>query len=350
MKIGFISSAAIAHTTRSSISEVQIELAKAQAELASGRHHDDGLALGYQVSRAVSMRQEFDQLTALEESNGVLSERMTTTQDSLQQMVDNAQSMLATLLVARNSETNAPAVAALDAQAMLDGMVDSLGATFNGARIFGGINSDTAPMNPYYSTPPSLAKQSVDADFLAAFGMTQTSTTVGSIDGTSMQTFLDGAFANNFTGAAWTTNWSNASDQVIESRISISTTIQTSVSGNEEPFQQMAQALTMVADLGGGDLGQSAFQAVADTAIGLLGKAVSGLALQQARIAVAEEEIQLSNDRMELQKNVLTDGVQALEGVDPFEASTRATSLLTQLETSFALTARLQRLSLTNYL
>ena len=108
MKVAFISTAAIAQTTRSSISEIQAELAKAQQELASGRHHDAGLALGYRVSRAVSMRQEFDQLTAIGESNGILSERLTTTQNALQQLVDDAQSMVATLLSARNATTTAP--------------------------------------------------------------------------------------------------------------------------------------------------------------------------------------------------------------------------------------------------
>jgi len=349
MKVAFISTAAIAQTNRSSISEIQAELAKAQQELSTGQHHDAGLALGYKISRTVSMRQEFDQLTALGETNGVLAERLTTTQDALQNLVTDAQSMMATHLSAGNTSTG-PTVAAIEAQSLLETMAESLNVTFNGARLFGGIRTDTAPLNAYVSTPASLAKQAVDADFLAAFGMTQTSATVGTIDATAMQTFLDGAFANNFDTGPWAANWSNASDQVVESRVSISMTVQTSVSANEEPFRQLAQALTMVADLGGGDLGQSAFNAIADTAVGLLGEAITGLTLQQSRIASAEESVRLANERMVLQRDVLTGGVQNLEGVDPFEASTRATSLLTQLETSFALTARIQRLSLTNYL
>ena len=95
---------------------------------------------------------------------------------------------------------------------------------------------------------------------------------------------------------------------------------------------------------------QSAFQAVADTAVGVLGEAIDGLTRLQAQMGVAQEGIRSANERMELQKQVLLGGVQNLEGVDPFEASTRATTLLTQLETSFAVTARIQRLTLTNYL
>lgn len=349
MKVAFISTAAIAQTTRSSISEIQSELAKAQHELATGQHQDAGLALGYKIGRTVSMRQEFDQLEAIGQTNGLLSERLTTTQDALGQLVESAQSMMATLFASRNA-VDGPEVAALEARSALESMDELLNISFSGARIFGGINTDTAPVAAYYDNPTSLPKQAIDADFLAAFGVSQSSASVATIDAASMQTFLDGAFATNFDSAPWAANWSAASDQIIESRISISVTVQSSVSANEEPFRKLAQALTMVADLGAENLNQSAFHAIADTSIGLFGEAINGLTQLQSQMAVTQEGVRSANERMDLQKQVLIGGVQNLEGVDPFEASTRATSLLTQLETSFAVTARIQRLTLTNYL
>jgi flagellar hook-associated protein 3 FlgL len=42
--------------------------------------------------------------------------------------------------------------------------------------------------------------------------------------------------------------------------------------------------------------------------------------------------------------------IQKLEGADPYEASTRVSTLMTQIETSYALTARIQQLSLAKYL
>lgn len=349
MKVAFISTAAITQTTRSSISEIQTELAKAQQELATGRLQDAGLELGHKTGRAVDMRQEFDQLEAIGESNGLLAERLTATQDALGFMIEGAQSLLATLFASRNSVTGKE-VSALEARSVMETMGEMLNLSYGGARVFGGINMDTEPLADYFSTPTSAAKTAIDADFLAAFGMAQTSASVSTIDGTSMQTFLDGAFAANFSAASWTANWSSASDQVVESRISISVTAQSSVSANAEPFRQLAQALTMIADLGAENLNQSAYDAVADTSIGLLGDAIEGLTLLQSQLAVTQEGIRSANERMELQKQVLMVGVQNLEGIDPFEASTRATSLLTQLETSFAVTARIQRLTLTNYL
>ena len=51
-----------------------------------------------------------------------------------------------------------------------------------------------------------------------------------------------------------------------------------------------------------------------------------------------------------MQIDIIATHIGALEAVDPYEASTRVSTLMTQIETSYALTARIQRLSLLNYL
>jgi flagellar hook-associated protein 3 FlgL len=53
---------------------------------------------------------------------------------------------------------------------------------------------------------------------------------------------------------------------------------------------------------------------------------------------------------MSIQVDILATQVVALESIDPNEAATRVTQLLTQVETSYALTARIMGLSILNYL
>ena len=53
---------------------------------------------------------------------------------------------------------------------------------------------------------------------------------------------------------------------------------------------------------------------------------------------------------MTIQSDIMTNHVDALEGVDPYEASTRLSALMTQIETAYAMTARIQKLTLLNYL
>ena len=53
---------------------------------------------------------------------------------------------------------------------------------------------------------------------------------------------------------------------------------------------------------------------------------------------------------MSAQINIMNTQINNLETVDPYEASTRVTTLLTQLQTSYSLTARVQQLTILNYL
>ena len=53
---------------------------------------------------------------------------------------------------------------------------------------------------------------------------------------------------------------------------------------------------------------------------------------------------------MEIQVKLLTTTVADIESVDTFEVSTKINTLLTQIEVSYALTSRVQRLSILNHL
>ncbi len=64
----------------------------------------------------------------------------------------------------------------------------------------------------------------------------------------------------------------------------------------------------------------------------------------------AQERIKSANDRIDIQVTLIQQHVTDLEGVDPYEATANVNALLTQIETAYALTARLQNLSLIDYI
>ena len=101
----------------------------------------------------------------------------------------------------------------------------------------------------------------------------------------------------------------------------------------------------MLADLGTDKLNQAAYQAVVDTATRAVGEALQGITELQARLGTAQERVKNANDRMSIQIDIMTNHIGALEGVDPYEASSRLSSLLTQVETAYAMTARIQQLT-----
>jgi flagellar hook-associated protein 3 FlgL len=77
---------------------------------------------------------------------------------------------------------------------------------------------------------------------------------------------------------------------------------------------------------------------------------VQDLTSIQANLGTTQQRITNANDQMTVQMNILTTQDGNLENVNPYETATRVTSLTTQIETAYQLTAQLQNLSLAKYL
>ena len=349
MKSTFISTRAISEATRLSMIKMQSKLLVAQKEVATGRLADVGKSLGHQAGQTVSLRQEHVRLATIVDTNTEVATRLELTQASIKQMLDGAQSFMGQLIGARNSETG-PGVIKGQAEGAQAALIDTLNAAFNGTHLFSGINTDVKPLADYDQSPPGANKQSVANAFLTAFGMAQQDPGTNSIAAADMQTFLDGAFAGLFDDAPWAANWSSAADQNLRSRISTHELVETSMNANELGVCKLATAYTMLADLGVENLNKQTFQTLVDTAIRVTGEGIQELAKLQANLGTVQERVEVATERMSLQIDIITTHIGALESVDPYEASTRLSTLMTQIETSYALTARIQQLSLLNYL
>jgi flagellar hook-associated protein 3 FlgL len=164
-----------------------------------------------------------------------------------------------------------------------------------------------------------------------------------------MATFLDGAFANLFADPAWGNSWSSASDQPITSRIDRTQTVATSVSANETAMRKLAMAYTMISGLGVDQLNDQTRQTVIDKAQSVIGEALNDLTNVQAQVGATEKTIDDANSRMTIQRNLLDDRINTLEGVDPAEAKVKIDTLTTQIEMSYSLTTKLLNLSILNY-
>lgn len=348
MKTTFVSTQALANATRRSVMQMQSELATLQKEVTTGRAADIGLALGARTGQTVALRQEMATLQTLMDSNAVAGSRLSTTQAILGEISADAQTFLGILIDAK-SDPGSAAVTRAHAGEQLASLIGKLNSAQNGEYLFAGVNTNVKPVADY-ADPGSAAKQAVANAFLARFGFPQTDPAASGITAADMQDFLDTDFSALFDDPAWPANWSTASDQSISSRISTSQTVPTGATANDAAMRKLAMLYTMVSDLGLSGLSADAYGAVIETATGLLGGVIQGVTSTQAQLGYSEQAIADANDRMSIQKDVLEKHIGELEGVDPYEASTRISSLLTQIETAYALTARIQRLSLIDFI
>jgi flagellar hook-associated protein 3 FlgL len=349
MKTTNISTLALVNATRETRVNLQVKLAQGQKEASTGRLADVGLSLGYLTQRTVSLRQDLDRLNTFKDTNTVSSSRLELTQTTLEGLGDAAQGFLQTLVAARAARTS-DGVAVADAKAKLTSFTAAMNTAVNGAHIFSGVNTDVKPIADYFEQPTSLGRTAMGDAFFNEFGLAQSQAGVETISGADMSTFLDNAFSDLFNDANWTTTWSSASDQNITSRISNNERIETSTNANADPFRQIASVYTMIGDIGLEELSDEAYYAVVDKAIGVLGQAIGDLTQLRAGLGTSEERIKSANDRIDIQVTLMTEHITALEGVDPYEATANVNALLTQIETAYALTARLQNLSLVNFI
>ena len=106
----------------------------------------------------------------------------------------------------------------------------------------------------------------------------------------------------------------------------------------------------MVADLGAQNLDQQAYETMVDKAVSVVSTAVQEFGQLQSRLGAVQQRVSDASDRMSVQSNILTSQINSLETVDPYETATRVSTLMNQVESSYALTARIMGLSILNYL
>lgn len=343
-----ISSQSIHSALSHSLVKTQVELAARANELSTSKHADVGLFLAGRTGMLVSFEAQKATLETISGTNELALTRLGTTQTILDQMQDAAESLLNALIADGGSSMNAGATEAL-AKTGLDTFTGQLNFSMLGNYIFGGINSGTKPVTDYFGSS-SANKQAVDDVFLATFGMSQTDPGVGSISAADMQDFLDTQFTSLFQASSWTGDWSSASDEPLAQKISPSQWTNTSITANAAPFRQLAEAYTMLADLGTAQLSKETLSVVTTSARDLLGSAISGLVQLHTDAGIAQSTIEDANQQMQIQSGLLETQVNGLTNIDPYEVSSRISELQTQLETSYALTAKISQLSLVYYL
>ena len=348
MKTTYISTISLSDASRRQIQSQASLVQKLGVELSSGRKYDVGLDLGTRTGEAVSIRAEFHFLHGIIDTNALAASRLDVSQAAMNDILTDAQDFLSTLVALRENASSSDIVKA-DAIGNMELLTSRLNTQLNGSFMFAGINSDQEPFADY-SDPASPNKVAADAAFLTEFGINQANPAVSAITPAAMDTYLNGAFEAMFQDPAWGATWSTASDNVMVSRISASETVTSSVSANEQAFRDLAAAYTMMSDLGNENLDPGTWKTVVDKAIEKLGTGIAGVTSEMGKLGNVQEQVSLASERLKVQTDILNSRVNDLENVNLEETSVRLNTALTQLETTYAVTARMQGLSILNYL
>lgn len=341
MRIAGVSHMTLWNSALSSTSRIQADLTRLNQEVVTGRMADAGLELGAGAAEVARLHIDLAAFDNAQASNTLAAARLVQTDNALAQLAEDGQGFLEQLVSGRAGATDLVAIA----ESAMAGFVTVMNRSDGDNYLFGGINSDVAPMAAFDAGPQAA----IEAAFATRFGMTPDDPAVATIAAADMTDFLDNEFAALFDDPAWGATWSSADDKALRTHISPTEVIDTSVSANEQATRKLAMVYSMVAALGTDGLSEETRGALLDKAITVVSEATAGVTALRTEVGVAQNRIEDASDRLDIQKDILTRRVDDLEGVDTAETKVKIDLLTTQMEMSYALTSRLLGLSLVNY-
>ncbi|MCM2452725.1 flagellar hook-associated family protein [Agrobacterium vitis] len=355
MKTSSISSLTIQNAMRLTISDAQKQMSDAQTEVTTGKYADVGTELGAKTSSAVDLNRDSLRLQSLMDTNSIVSTRLDASQTALDTIASAATTMQSTLVgLGTSTDSTTLDSAQKTMKSAMDSFIDAANTSVNGEYLFSGINTDVKPITDYYYIDDdgneTDAKQNFDNLFSGYFGMSPDDDGVSGISADQMDDFMENVLEPSFDGADWTDNWSAATDETMTSRISKNEVIQSSSSANSDGFRYTGLDSVIGSEMLNGNYSTETRNAMISKAIEYSGLAVSGINDERTQLGLSQERVTNANDSLTSQKDIIENQLSNLTGVDAYEASTRLNNLQSLVETSYTLTARLQKLSLVDYL
>ncbi|KQQ38179.1 hypothetical protein ASG19_03705 [Rhizobium sp. Leaf306] len=342
MKTTSISTLSVSQTMQLTVQNSQTEIAKLQKESVNGTYADTGLELGTRTSASLDYGRESSRLQAIIDSNSLTNQRMDSSQLAMEQMSDSGQTLLDSLVaLSGSSDKTSLQVSADTATSVLENFVSYANVSVNGEYLFSGINTDAAPLDDSFITDLKDDFNTQFSSFMSANGISSAS----DISSSQMATFLE-----DYTSSFDWSGWTNASDTKMTGRVSTSETVTTSTSLNADGFKNLVLGSLITSQLATAGLSADALNKVNATVTNLAGLSVSGIDAERSSMGLSQERVEKANTAMSAQMDIINTQLTDLVGVDTYDASVRLNTLLTQVETSYTITSKIQGLSLVNYL
>ncbi|NHB75922.1 flagellin [Rhodobacter calidifons] len=308
------------------------QVQRAAQEVATGRHTDIGKHLRGDFSPLLAIDASLARLAAFKSTAADAAFQVAAQQASIQGLSQLASGISTALLGARDVATPAQIdTLAADARGRLASAVGLLNVQASGRAVFSGQATGTPPLGPVEDMLAALETAAAGA------------TTAGQVAAAVTTWFNDPlGFASFYRGEVALTDVPVAPGETAE----ISTTAM------DPAIRDTLAGLAMAALLDRGvlaaDRGERARLAV--TAGQELMRSEDARIALAARIGAVEAQIESARTRNGAEETAL--GILRSEtgSVDPYEAATRLETFRAQLESLYLVTARVSRLSLTEYL
>ena len=348
MKINSIATYALNNSQRLNNANLQRALNNAQKEVVTGRHADIGKTYGFFTSSVVTTENQIKHINQIEITNSFTENRLSTMQLAMTSMVESSNNFIGQLTAGLGGSLDKSLLQTMG-QSALEELTSSANVTINGEFVFSGVNSDKSALVDYRSASGAPAITAVQDAFSTTFGFPVSDIAAQSISPAALESFIDGPFMDLFNDTNWQTLWTGASDRGMRSKISTRELVEIPVTADADAFRKLTAAAVLINEFADGQLKLSTLDQLTSSALQLLVENVPELGVEQAKIGTIEARVENANERMEYQKSILQQQLSRLTDVDSFEAATRLNQIVVNLEASYSVTAKIQSLSILNY-
>lgn len=308
------------------------QVQRAAQEVASGRHSDIGATLRGDFSPLLAIDASLSRIAAYHTAATDASVQTAQQQSAIAGLSQLAGGLSTALMGARDVSTPAQVnTLAADARGRLESAIGLLNTQAGGRAVFSGQATDTAPLG------------SVDDMLTALQTAAAGATTAGQVAAAVTTWFADPlGYGTFYQGGAALTPVPLAPGETAD----LSTTAM------DPAIRDSLAGLAMAALLDRGVLASDPSERarLAATAGQSLTRSEEDRITLSARIGTVEAQIESARTRNSSEETALGILRSDIGSVDPYEAATRLETVRAQLESLYLVTARVSRLSLTEYL
>lgn len=330
---------------------------QAEQEVATGRHSDPFAALGARSIEAMSTRAVYERTEGRIESNTFLQNRLDLMATALGNVREAAQEVLTATITNTDASSSRPQFLKDLAKDAYETIASFMNSSYNGKSLFAGVDSDQTAMNSWGQadgvtglSPSDVMASIVGGGITSAADATAKLAEVDAVFNGTPATAAHAYDESFFNGTPLTDGLGNPMPRMT-AQIDENLDISYGVQANDQGFRDLMRGLAMLASADPAEItDDAAYEAWVGAAAGALGSGVNAVLNAETRTGTMQKLVEDANDRLNSKQEVLSLHISSLETVDPYEAATRLTSIQTQLQASYAVTARLSQLSYINFM
>ncbi len=356
--VGRVSTMQFNQFNRQFVSRATIELQRAGQEVATGRKADIFADLGPRAASTLTLRAREDDTQAYIKANGILENKLQAMMTSVDAVRDSVDSVFQNALINVARPVNGASALQMQARASLEVVIATMNISFDGDALFSGTASDRAPLTRWDAVNPDtgLSPEAVLQSIVTAPPATaaEAQAMIDDIDAVFDSAYAadpDADFEATFYNGTPALDSSGQPENRVSARIEAGLALDYGVQANDQSFRDMLKGLAMLAVT---DVSKITDEAAYGTWMAKVTETLSSgsqAALNtSATIGFNQQVVDTAQKRLNALSLVQQMQISNYESVDPYEAVTRMTNLETQLQASYAVSARLNQLSFLNYL